>query len=322
MIKKKISDKMYGVILAAGKGDRIKPLSFDLPKPLLPICNKPIMEYQLLDMMQLGIKDFVFVVGHLKEKIMEYFGNGSLWRVNIRYVEQKEKLGIAHAVGQLEGYVDAPFMLFLGDIFIVPKNLEQMIEIFRKKNAGAVLAVKKENDPEAIKKNFTVSLYPRTNRVKRVIEKPRFLSTNLKGCGVYLFDQAIFDAIRCTPRTAMRDEYEITTAIQILIEDGCAVYPAEVIDWDMNVTIPADLLLCNRKQLKRIGKDNVICKTAKISPNTGITNSVIGKNVEILHPIRIKNSVIMDGVKIKDKSDFNNNLVSPTSIVSLDVQLD
>ncbi|MBU1122405.1 MAG: sugar phosphate nucleotidyltransferase [Candidatus Omnitrophota bacterium] len=318
MIRKKIKDKMYGVILAAGKGDRIRPLSFDLPKPLLPICNKPIMEYQLLDMARLGIKDFVFVVGHLKEKIMAYFGNGDLWGVNIRYVEQKEKLGIAHAVGQLEGYIDAPFMLFLGDIFIVPKNLERMISTFKKNNVGAVLAVKKENDPESIKKNFTVSLDPRTNKVKRVIEKPRFLSTNLKGCGVYLFDQAIFDAIRCTPRTAMRDEYEITTAIQILIEDGCEVYTEEVIDWDMNVTIPADLLLCNRKQLKRIGKDNIICQTAKISPSAEIINSVIGKNVEIHHPIRIKDSVIMDGVKIKDKSDFNNNLVSPTSIIRVD----
>ncbi|UCD15133.1 MAG: NTP transferase domain-containing protein [Candidatus Omnitrophota bacterium] len=315
--QKNMKDKMYGVILAAGKGDRIKPLSFDLPKPLLPICNKPIMEYQLQDMMRLGIKDYVFVVGHLKEKIIKYFGDGNSWGVNIRYVEQKEKLGIAHAVGQLENYVDAPFMLFLGDIFIVPKNLNRMVEAFQRKKAGAVLAVKKERDCESIKRNFTVSLYPQTNRVKRVIEKPRFLLTDLKGCGIYLFDQAIFDAIRCTPRTAMRDEYEITTAIQILIEDGCSVYTSEVVEWDMNVTIPQDLLLCNRRQLKYICKDNVICKTAKIAPNAKIINSVIGKNVEIHHPIIIKDSVILDNVKIKEKNDFNNNLVSSTSIIRL-----
>ena len=307
--------KIHGVILAAGKGDRIKPLSLDVPKPLLPVCNKPIMQYQLEDMISLGIKDYIFVVGHLKEKIREYFGNGSSWGVNVRYVEQKEKLGIAHAVGQLETYLDGPFMLFLGDIFIVPKNLHKMVELFRKKEASAILAVKKENDPDSIKKNFTVVLEEPAGRVKRVIEKPRYLSTNLKGCGIYLFNPAIFDAIRCTPRTAMRDEYEITTAIQMLIDDGCSVFTADVIEWDMNVTVPQDILLCNQKRLKHTGKKKVVSGTAKIAPKTQIINSVIGNNVEIQEPIKINNCVIMDGAKIKGKKALNNSLISSTSII-------
>jgi len=74
----KKSNKITGVILAAGRGERIKPLSFDLPKPLLPICNKPIMQYQLEEMINLGIKDYIFVVGHLKEKIIEFDKEGLL----------------------------------------------------------------------------------------------------------------------------------------------------------------------------------------------------------------------------------------------------
>ncbi len=318
-MKSKSKEKIYGVILAAGRGDRIRPLSFNDPKPLLPVCNKPIMQYQLEDMLALGIKDYIFVVGHLKEKIIDYFKDGSPWGVDIRYVEQKETLGIAHAVGQLENHLDGPFMLFLGDIFVVPKNLDKMIKIFREKNAGAVLAVKKENDSESIKKNFTVLLHNRTNKVKRVIEKPRYLSTNLKGCGIYLFDQVIFDAIRCTPRTAMRDEYEVTTSIQMLIEDGVNVFATNVVEWDMNVTIPSDLWQCNQKWLKHIRKKQVICKDAKIAQGTEIINSVIGKEVEIPYPITITNCVIMNGVKIKGRDDISHSLISPTSAIRCDI---
>ncbi|MFH1459869.1 MAG: nucleotidyltransferase family protein [Candidatus Omnitrophota bacterium] len=270
---------MIGIILAAGKGERIKPLSLDFPKPLLPICNKPIMQYQLEIMIGLGIKKYIFVVGHLKEKIINYFGDGSSFGVEIKYVEQKEKIGIAHAVGQLEKYVSGPFMLFLGDIFIIPKNLKQMIKIFKEEKAGAVLAVKKELDVSSIRKNFTVILNGHSKRVKRVIEKPRYLTTNLKGCGIYLFSQAIFDAIRCTPRTAMRDEYEITTAIQMLIEEGCPVFVCDVVKWDMNVTTPDDLLLCNQKWLKTIG-ENAGTKSAFIAPRRKRINSNIGKNAK------------------------------------------
>lgn len=313
-----LKSKIYGVILAAGRGDRIKPLSFETPKPLLPVCNKPIMQYQIENMINLGIREFIIVVGHLKKKIKDYFGNGSSLGIKINYVEQKEKLGIAHAVGQLENYIDKPFLLFLGDIFIIPKNLKMMLDIFYGKKAGAVLAVKKELDPDLIRKNFTVILQGKTNKVKRVIEKPRYLTTNLKGCGIYLFDLAIFDAIRNTPRTAMRDEYEITTAIQMLIEDGCPVYMADVVAWDMNVTLPCDLLRCNQKWLKHIGEKRIIHPTARLPNKTKVINSVIGKGVTITHPITIKNTVILAESKIKTEKNIMNSLISPHSTITYD----
>lgn len=309
-MKKKL-DRICGVILAAGSGRRIRPLSFNVPKPLLPICNKPIMQYQIEDMRSLGITDFIIVVGHLKEKIQRYFGDGSALGVKLRYVEQKEKLGIAHAVGQLENYIASPFLLFLGDIFIVPGNLSRMLNIFEKKNAGAILAVKKELDSDSIRKNFTVLLEAKDERVRRVIEKPRYLTTDIKGCGIYLLSLSIFDAIRNTPRTAMRDEYEITTAIQILIDDGVPVYAADVIKWDMNVTVPADLLRCNQQWLKNIGKYNVIDHTAKINNSARIIRSVVGKNVVVKYPIKIEDSVILESAKICSRNNIANSLISP-----------
>tara|TARA_B100000686_G_C16712383_1_gene929958 strand:- start:4 stop:975 length:972 start_codon:yes stop_codon:yes gene_type:complete len=306
-----IKNEFCGVILAAGTGQRIKPLSFYEPKPILPICNKPIVQYQIDDMKQLGIREyFIIVGGPLKDNIKKYFGDGSSQGIKITYVEQKNPLGIAHAVSILEEYIDRPFFVFLGDIFLVPRNLTRMLEIFKNQKTGAVLAVKKEKDSESIKRNFAV-IFSEKNEVKKVIEKPRYIHNEYKGCGIYLFDLQIFDAIRNTPRTAMRDEYEITTSIQILLNGGASVYAAEVVDWDMNVTFPEDVLLCNQKQLKQLGKKEIIGENVKISKGTNIRNSVIGDKVEIVNPIKIIDSVIFSGATVNSEIDLEHCLVTP-----------
>ncbi len=303
------SKKIVGVILAAGKGNRIKPINFEYPKPLLPVCNKPIMVYQIEEMKQLGINEIFIVIGHLGGKIKKYFGNGSKFGVKIAYVKQKERLGIAHAVGQLEQYIQDPFLLFLGDIFYIPKNLKKMITLFNKNKAGAVLAVKKEQNPDLIKRNFSLILDGK-KLVKRVIEKPRYVTNNLKGCGIYLFDLPIFDVIRNTPRTAMRDEYEITTAIQLMVDYGYKVYAADVISWDMNITFTQDLLKCNLKQLARMKKRKLIDGTAKVKSPELIKNSVIGPLATIIESTIIVDSIVFPGVKINGKTKIMNSIVT------------
>lgn len=298
-----------GVVLSAGLGSRIKPLSFETPKPLLPVCNKPIMHYQLEAMASAGIRDFIIVVGYLKEKIMDYFGDGSSWGFRIRYVEQEKALGIAHAIGQLERHLDGPFLLFLGDIFTIHRDLTEVIDTFHKKKASVVLVVKKEENPEFIKRNFAIQL-GRNGLVKKVIEKPRYTINNLKGCGIYLFDMPIFDAIRRTPRTALRDEYEITNSIQILIEDGLKVYTSEIVEWDMNVTVPEDLLECNLKALGHLYMRNVIGANVTLPHGTEVVNSVIGDNVRIASPIKISDSLILPGARIDSAGDIRRSIVA------------
>ena len=311
--------KLVGVILAAGRGTRIKPLNLYHPKPLLPVCNKPIMQYQLEDMLSIGVTEVVIVVGHLKDDITAHFGDGSRFGVKITYVEQTQMLGIAHAVAQLESVVDSPFVLFLGDIFSVQKDLPGMVETFWARKAGAVLAVKREPNPEFIRRNFAVILHA-SGTVTRVIEKPRYLTNNLKGCGVYMFDLAIFDAIRRTPRTAQRDEYEITNSIQILIDDGYPVFPAESIEWDMNVTFAADLLECNHRQLDRLGVDHLVGKHVELPPGTIVERSVIGDGVVIRHPIAIRNSLILNNAVIEAATNVERMLITPETSIRCDVQ--
>ena len=305
-----MTQTLTGVILAAGKGSRIQPLNLYMPKPLLPVCNKPIIQYQLEDMRRIGVRDVILVVGHLKEEIISYFGDGSALGLKIRYVEQQQTLGIAHAVAQLESQVDLPFILFLGDIFLVPKDLQVMERMFWERRAGAVLAVKREPNPEYIRRNFAVILHA-SGTVTRVIEKPRYLTNDLKGCGVYIFDLSIFDAIRRTPRTAQRDEYEITNSIQILIDDGFPVYPAEVIEWDMNITFACDLLECNRSQLQRLGQLCLVGQDAQIHPGATIQGSVLGDDVVVEHPILVKDSLVFSGTRITATQPVERMVLTP-----------
>src|SRR5712671_1175124 len=120
--------ELMGVILAAGKGTRMRPFSERYPKPILPVLGKPLMAYQLDMLAGLGVRRVVVVIGHLGHEVVRELGDGSRWGVEIRYVEQDETLGIAHAVSRLEPHVDRPFFLFLGDIYFGTENLGAMLE--------------------------------------------------------------------------------------------------------------------------------------------------------------------------------------------------
>ena len=109
----------------------------------------------------------------------------------------------------------------------------------------------------------------------------------------------------------MRDEYEITDAIQILIDDGYRVNIAEVIRWDVNVSYPHDLLKCNLQELNRLGQMNIIGRNARIPPETEIINSVIGDNVIVENPIKIYNSLIFHDTVVSSKSDIEGFIITP-----------
>ena len=311
------SGDYMGVILAAGKGTRMASLSEAYPKPILPIGNKPLLVHQVELLAGLGITDIVVLIGYKGFQIAKVMGDGSRFGVRIRYVEQTQMLGIAHAVGQLEATVDRPFLLFLGDIYFVPRDMRAMLTKFEQQDGGAVLAIKKEKDPAAIMRNFSV-VENDEGRVVRVIEKPRHVTNDVKGVGLYLFDLSIFDAIRRTPRTAMRDEYEITEAIQVLIDDGAVVRTEEAVLDDINMTFPDDLLKLNIS-MARDGA-GLIHPEASIHPEARISNSVVGARARVSAPVTINNCLLFDEVVVE--SSLANAIVTPEQIISCQLELD
>ncbi len=290
------------------------PFNLKIPKPLLPICNKPLLEYQIEAMFKLGIRRVVIVIGHLGFELSRQLGDGSRFGVSIEYYEQERILGIAHAVGQLESHISGPFLLLLGDIYFEFSNLGNMLEEMERKQAAAVLAVREEVDPGAVRKNFVV-IENDEGFVRRVIEKPRYAKSMLKGCGLYLFDLPIFDAIRRTPRSAMRDEYELTDSIQILIDDDFRVAASRCVSYDMNLTFPGDLLACNLRRIASIQVGNVIDRTATIHPGATLSRTVVGRGAEIQNPITITDTVVFSDCRVVSKQHLDRMIITPTSVI-------
>ena len=300
-----LKDRMVGVILAAGKGARMYPFSERSPKPILPILNRPLLAHQIEVMRDSGITDIHIVVGHLGYQVAGVLGDGSQYGVTIRFVEQESTLGLAPAVGALEARVQLPFLLMLGDIYFHLKSpLRPLCDQVLGGEVNANLVSMYEPDPAMVRRNFVIEA-DASGRVRRVIEKPRYVDTQLKGCGLYVFDPHIFDAIRRTPRTAMRDEYEITDSIQILINDGYIVHHHPIVERDLNLTKPDDLLIINLIELERHGLSRLVAESVSAPDGTRIERSVVGNGVVIRHPIRISNSVIMPNVVVDANTDLD-----------------
>lgn len=307
-----------GVILAAGKGTRMRPFSEKWPKPILPVLGVPLMAWQLQMMQGLGVRRVVVVIGHLGHEVVRALGDGSRYGVEITYVEQEETLGIAHAVSRLEAHVDRPFFLFLGDIYFATENLGSMVERFRAGGLGGVLACRREPNLEAIKRNFVV-LTDAHGVVQRVIEKPRHPRTDLKGCGIYLFDQSFFDAVRRTPRTAMRNEYEITDSIQIFLDDGYKVEAAEVVRADMNVSYPADLLELNLLLLEQRGEARFVQPSAVIDATADLQHVVVMAGAEVGRGARLSQCLLFPGAKVAAGKVAHRTIFTPDAEIRCEV---
>jgi dTDP-glucose pyrophosphorylase len=213
----------------------------------------------------------------------------------------------------MERYIDRPFLLFLGDIFIIPDDLQNMLALYHAQGQGAILGVKEEPDPA--RKNFAVIL-GESGLVQQVIEKPRRPPNRLKGVGLYLFDPDVFDAIRRTPRSAMRDEYEITDTIQVMIDRGMPVRVARCVKKDVNITSPADLLECNLIEVKALPQQRLIGRNTSIHPQAEIDTCVIGSNVQISRPITLRNTVIFDNTLVDAKTGFDGFVLTPEAVVN------
>jgi dTDP-glucose pyrophosphorylase len=302
---------VLGVILAAGKGTRLLPFSESYPKPILPILGKPLIQHQVERLREVGVRRVIVVIGHLGFEIVRALGDGHELGVQIEYDDQGPTLGIAHAVSKLEGRVDRPFMLFLGDIFFLHDDLRRMVGMLGTDDVHGVLAVKDEPSVEAIRRNFVV-LEDGDGFVKRVIEKPQYPPSHLKGCGLYLFDPVFFDAVRRTPRTAMRDEYEITDAIQIFLDDGHKVRAARVVHQDLNLSYPADLLEIN---LKLLGDTTQSGEGVRLPPGCTVERSILMDGVTVEQPISIHDSLIFPGVTLSGNTDLRRVIVTPRDVI-------
>jgi dTDP-glucose pyrophosphorylase len=191
-------------------------------------------------MRRLGVRDIIIVVPSSGTIIEKYFGDGAEFGVRIRYFRQIRPQGIAHAVGLLEHSIANNFFVALGDDLTVASNLSEMRNLFYSSRASAVEVVVEENDIPTLRRTCCVQM-DQNGRIKDLTEKPRNPSSNIRGCGLYLFNQDIFDYIRKTKKSRLRNEKEITDTLRLMARDGL-VYGLKMDGANVNINTSSDLM--------------------------------------------------------------------------------
>src|SRR5690349_18792317 len=203
---------MKAVVLAGGKGSRLRPFTYTGAKQLIPIANKPVLFYALEQLAALGIRDVAIVVGETAEQVRAAVGDGSRFGLDVTFVEQDLPRGIAHAVGLCRGFVaDNRFLVVLGDNF-ARDGICALVDGFREARLDCGVVLSRVPNPQA----FGVAAIP-DGRLLRVFKKPATPPSDLAITGIYYFTPSIFSVINGLKPSA-RGELEITDAIQTLLD--------------------------------------------------------------------------------------------------------
>lgn len=315
---------MRALVLAGGHGSRLRPLTYTSAKQLIPIAGEPILFHGLRSIAAAGITEVGIVVGRTGEEVRAAVGDGSSWGLTVTYIEQPEPLGLAHAVMTASEFVHGqPFLMYLGDNVLI-EGVRGFVEEFERVRPDAQIFLARVPEPE----RFGVAVLE-GERVVRLVEKPREHLSDLALVGVYLFDDQIVDACR-TLEPSWRGEYEITEAIQWLIDHGRNVRAHMVSGWWKDTGKPEDLLEANRLILSllrgridgevdeatEVEGEVVVRAGAKVSTSRLVgpivvgegcivESSTIGPNVSIepdclISASEIADSILMRGCRVAD----------------------
>jgi glucose-1-phosphate thymidylyltransferase len=243
-------ERMKGLILAAGHGTRLRPITSLRPKPTISVANKQLVHYAVDNLVEAGVREIGIVVSHdtisyLRKSLADYKGNGE--GPTFEYIIQNPPEGLAHAVKVSRDFLgDDPFVMYLGDN-LFERGIRDFVTAFRPdEGVNAVLALVPVEDP----RQLGVAIIE-GGRVVELVEKPEVPPSNLAIAGVYVFDANIHDMIAGLEPGA-KGEYQITDAIQRLIEADFHVAPVEVSGWWKDTGRPEDILDANRLQLLRV----------------------------------------------------------------------
>ncbi len=345
--------KLKAIILSAGEGSRMRPLTLTKPKTMLPVAGKPIIQYNIESLRDNGITDILLIVRYKEEMVRNYFGDGSDFGVNIFYKTQKDFLGTANAISYGEDFIDDSIIVLNGDIILDDEIIHEIIKKYNYLTPDTLMLLTEVEDPSA----FGVVEIENGN-IKSIVEKPKReeAPSNLVNAGIYIFNKDIFDKIRKT-EISERGEYEITDSVSLQIKDNKTVIGHKTSkDW-IDVGRPWELIEVNEDLIGKLKTEikgtiedgafihgevfldegsvikagvyiegNVyIGKNCDIGPNSYIRgNTYFGDNVHVGNAVEIKNSIIMENTNVSHLSyvgdsviGSNCNIAAGTNIANL-----
>lgn len=268
---------MRGVIVAAGEGKRMRPITYWRPKPLVPVADAPIVVHILRGFVAAGVTDICVVVGHLRDQLTAALGDGSKWGANLTYRVQEAPRGTADAVCLARDFLGgSSFMLSWGDILVPPEHYRRVVEAHA--GADGVLSVNEVDDPWE-----GAAVYTRGEFVERVIEKPPrgTSTTRFNNAGIFVLPPEVLEiASRLEP--SPRGELELPQAIDALLAAGARLRVVQVQGYWSDVARPATVLEMNRVVIEQLSGGVWVNPSAQVSSEAELVAPVyVGPDVRI-----------------------------------------
>jgi NDP-sugar pyrophosphorylase family protein len=314
---------MQGIILAAGWGQRLRPITLNRSKAMAPVVGKPIVERVMEDLVANGVDDFIVVASPDDHEIARYFREESELGASVRFAYQPERLGMANALQCAASLLHGDFVLSACDNLVPANQVGRLLATWqRTPRPNAVLTLMPVT-PEQVSRGAVVDM--NGPWVTRIIEKPRpeEAISNVYSLPLYCFSSRILDYLPHVPRSP-RGEYELQDAIQMLIEQEGRV-SGVIVPSRLTLTEPQDLLVINRHYLEhmtppihfapktlglnthlipplRIDNDTVIGRNCTIGPHVYVECGCrIGDGVTIRNTVLLRESIVPDGAILEDQ---------------------
>jgi glucose-1-phosphate thymidylyltransferase len=310
---------MKALILAGGKGNRLRPLTSTTAKQLLPIANEPIIYYAIEKIRKAGITDIGIVISpENREEFESVVNDGSRWQVKITCIPQYPPLGLAHAVKTACEFLgDSTFLLYLGDN-LFGDDLDVIVSEYSNNHSDILLVLKEVQDPRA----FGVAETDENGTVIRVVEKPKNPQSNLALVGIYIFTSKIHEIISHL-KPSRRGEYEITDAIQKSLEAGWKIKRHILSSWWLDTGKKEDLLQANQiilgtipGEIKgQVDEESTVNGKIQVKTGTRIIKSTITGPVSIAENCTIYNSRINAFTSIGPGTTIKNSSLGASIIL-------
>ncbi|HQN48957.1 MAG TPA: sugar phosphate nucleotidyltransferase, partial [Caldisericia bacterium] len=322
---------MTGVILAGGFGTRLRPLTINIPKPMVPIANKPILHHIIKLLKKNGIKDLIIILYHQPELIKDYFKDGEKFGVNIKYIISDEDLGTCGATALAKEYLKDDFLVISGDI-LTDFNLSEIINFHLKKKSIATITLTRVSNPL----QYGIVITTEDGKIVRFLEKPSWgeVFSDTINTGIYILNPKIFDFV------PEKKEFDFSKNLfPLLLKKELPIFGyissgywkdignvkeykiahEDIIKGQVDIEIEgerasrigSDIWMaedCKIKNIKNLLGTVVLGNNVKIG-NSRIFNSFIGDNVEIEDGVEISDSIIWENTKIKKECKISDSIL-------------